>query len=170
MTCKITGVVFKYQWNIDDWSQSDRLSCAFQTSRWPIGFPSPADSDQCGAKCCPPKRKAVIADHTFSLTYAGHPEYYASQYNTQQQEHTRYVIFFLSTCQPRPCSTGKQFTKLTPCLGKLHKCCITIKGFSKREQERPIWHLIFLSVNEEHKYHYVSFTLLQFEMEQNIES
>ncbi len=47
-------------------NQSDRLNSAFKHHASQSGAPSPADSDQGGAKCCPPKRKAVIADHTLS--------------------------------------------------------------------------------------------------------
>lgn len=123
--------------NSDSYStlnQSDRLSSAFKHHTGQSGSPSPADSDQGGAQMLSPQEKG---SNSWSYLIISYPEYYASQHYTPKQDHTRYVIiiiiFFISNCRSLPCSTGKQFMRLTSCLSKLHKCYITIIGFSTRE-------------------------------------
>lgn len=48
-------------------NQSDRLSSALKHyAGWLNSFPEDSQTSVMWLKCCPPKRKAVIADHTLS--------------------------------------------------------------------------------------------------------
>lgn len=116
---------------------------------------------------------------TISWINAWHPGYYASQHYTLKQEHTGYVFFFFfkQIVSHYHAAQGNNLWDLHLALLMLHKCYIRIIGFSKREYESPIWHLIFLSVSkcrEEHKYHCLFHHIvlvgqLQLKIEENIE-
>lgn len=108
-------------------SWTNRTERCIQTSQSGlIGLLYPSGLSQCGAKCCPPKKKAVIADHTVS--YHEHPV----------------VLCFFFFCPPTPASPKTVHTKAGArrisfcfhyhaaqgnslrdvvhlCLGKLHK-------------------------------------------------
>lgn len=89
-------------------SWTNRTERCIQTSQLGlIGLLYPSGLSQCGAKCCPPKRKAVIADHTLSYHehpvvlcfFFAHPPPPPKQY-TLKQEHVGYVFVF-TTMQHR---------------------------------------------------------------------
>lgn len=109
-------------------SWTNRTERRIQTSQSGlIGLLYPSGLSQCGAKCCPPKRKAVIADHT--LSYQEHPVvlcffffFFCPPTPAPQTVHTKAGARRIRFCFHYHAAQGNNLRDVVHlCLGKLHK-------------------------------------------------